>query len=554
MGMLLTCPQGHQWEPAPGDSALAGDSLACPVCAAQVEDPPLPGEPVAAGRALFQRLATAPAASVPGPTVLDPLQAADRQWGGPSAAQAPGPPLLPAYEILAELGRGGMGVVYKARHRELKRLVALKMILAGQHAGEQELTRFRTEAEAVARLQHPHIVQIYEIGQAEGHPYLALELVAGGSLASQLNGTPWPTRPAAQLVETLARAIHYAHECGIVHRDLKPANILLAVASCQLSVVSEERAPFALTTDNWQLTTIPKITDFGLAKKLDSGSGQTASGAIMGTPSYMAPEQGGGHSKEVGPPTDVYAPGAILYELLTGRTPFKAASAMDTLFQVLSEEPMAVRQLQPKVPVDLETIALKCLQKEPGRRYATALDLAEDLRRFLAHESIQARPVGLLARAGRWLQRPERIRDAGLIMILHALVRTVVALVFLASCAAKIYTHTFDPEEGLVLLYVSGLGVINFWAGWRTVGKNLPAIWIGLGIALLYLGTKLPYFRMTWGISSDSEIVDPSKILNPVFIYTFFAVLQVIACVVALVAFQANRDALQRERGRGTAG
>jgi hypothetical protein len=228
MGKLLTCPQGHQWEPAPGDSALAGDSLACPVCAAQLEDPPLPGEPVAAGQAAFQRLAAAPAASDPGPTVLEPPQAVDQQRGGPSAAPAPGQPLLPGYEILAELGRGGMGVVYQARHRGLKRLVALKMILAGHHAGEQELARFRIEAEAVARLQHPHIVQIYEIGQAEGYPYVALELVAGGSLASQLNGTPWPARPAAQLVETLARAIHYAHQCGIVHRDLKPANILLS--------------------------------------------------------------------------------------------------------------------------------------------------------------------------------------------------------------------------------------------------------------------------------------------------------------------------------------
>jgi WD40 repeat protein len=292
-------------------------------------------------------------------------------------------PHVPGYEIQAELGRGGMGVVYLARQVQLHRLVALKMILAGSHAGEHDLARFRTEAEAAARLQHPNIVQIHEIGEADGHPFFSLEFVEGGSLASQLDGTPLVASAAARLVETLARAIHVAHGQGIIHRDLKPANVLLTAAGA------------------------PKITDFGLAKKLDASAGPTASGAVMGTPSYMAPEQARGQSKVIGPAADVYALGAILYECLTGRPPFKAATQLDTMLQVLSEEPVAVRQLQPKVPVDLETIALKCLQKEPSQRYGSAAALAEDLRRFQAGEPIAARPVGRLERLVKWvLRRP----------------------------------------------------------------------------------------------------------------------------------------------------
>jgi hypothetical protein len=289
-------------------------------------------------------------------------------------------PAVAGYEILGELGRGNMGVVYHARHVALNRLVALKMILAGSHAGEAELTRFKTEAEAIARLQHPNIVQVYEVGAVGRLPYFSLEFCLGGSLAGRLRGTPLPPREAARLVEALARAMEAAHQKGIIHRDLKPANVLLAEDGT------------------------PKITDFGLAKKLDE-AGQTESGAIVGTPSYMAPEQAGGKSREVGPAADVYALGAILYECLTGRPPFKAATAMDTLLQVLSEEPVPPRRLQPKTPADLETICLKCLQKEPGRRYPSAAALAEDLRRFQAGEPIAARPVGRLERGWRWCRR-----------------------------------------------------------------------------------------------------------------------------------------------------
>ena len=291
------------------------------------------------------------------------------------------PVQVPGYEILGELGRGGMGVVYKARQIKLDRVVALKMILAGGHAGEAELARFRAEAEAVARLQHPNIVQIFEVGEHGGLPFFSLEFCGGGSLDKKLAGTPLPPKEAAALVATLARAVQTAHEKGVIHRDLKPANILL-------------------TEDG-----TPKITDFGLAKRLDADAGQTRTGSVMGTPSYMAPEQAGGKTAEMGPLCDVYALGAILYELLTGRPPFRAATPLDTMMQVVSDDPVPPRHLQPRTPHDLETICLKCLRKERGKRYASAAALAEDLRRFLAGEPVKARPMGLMGRTAKWVRR-----------------------------------------------------------------------------------------------------------------------------------------------------
>jgi hypothetical protein len=285
------------------------------------------------------------------------------------------------YEVLEELGRGGMGVVYKARQVSLNRVVALKQILAGAHAGPADLTRFRAEAEAVARLQHPNIVQVFEVGEHQGRPFLSLEFCGGGNLAKKLNGTPLPPKEAARLVETLGRAVHAAHQRQVIHRDLKPANVLL----------TEEGAP--------------KITDFGLAKKVDSAEGLTLSGVPMGTYSYMPPEQAEGKWKEVGPAADVYALGAILYECLTGRPPFKAATLKETLRQVVHDDPVSPRQLQPKTPCDLETICLKCLRKEPAKRYASALELAEDLRRFQDGKPIKARPVGAGERVVKWVRR-----------------------------------------------------------------------------------------------------------------------------------------------------
>jgi WD40 repeat protein len=287
-----------------------------------------------------------------------------------------------------------MGVVYQARHQALHRVVALKMILAGGHASEADLVRFLAEAEAVAALQHPHVVPLFEFGRHRGLPYFTLEFVAGGSLDKRLGGTPLPPLQAARLVEQLARAVYYAHERGIVHRDLKPHNVLL-------------------TEDG-----TPKITDFGLAKKVDVGSGLTATGAIVGTPSYMAPEQAGGDAKRVGPAADIYALGAILYECLTDRPPFRAATALETVLQVVADEPVAVRQLQPGVPRDLETICHKCLQKEPHRRYATAADLADDLAHFLKGEPIRARPASALERARKWARRRPALAASVVLSIL----------------------------------------------------------------------------------------------------------------------------------------
>jgi WD40 repeat protein len=341
-------------------------------------------------------------------------------------APAANPVAIAGYEVLGELGRGGMGVVYHARQIALNRLVALKMILAGSHAGADDLARFRNEAEAVARLQHPHIVQIHEIGEQLGLPYFSLEYCSGGSLAARLDGTPLPAAQAAQLVETLARAIHAAHQKGIVHRDLKPANILFSAEGA------------------------PKITDFGLAKKLDDAAGPTASGAIMGTPSYMAPEQASGHSKQIGPAADVYALGAILYELLTGRPPFRAATPLDTVLQVLSDEPAPPVLLQPNVPRDLDTICLKCLHKEPPKRYASAADLAEDLARFQAGQPILARPVGLLERAWRWRRRNPTVAAMGCFagLALAAVVGLSVGFAIHARLAADRLQGALNTAEG----------------------------------------------------------------------------------------------------------
>ena len=285
-------------------------------------------------------------------------------------------PVLPGYEVLGELGRGGMGVVYKARQIGLNRLVALKMILAGGFAGAADLERFRTEAEAIARLRHPNIVQVHEIGEHQGRPFFTLELCAG-SLERRLKAAPLAPAEAAELVETLARAMEASHRRHVIHRDLKPANVLL-------------------TEDG-----SPKITDFGLAKKLDE-VGRTQSGAVLGTPSYMAPEQAKSDAKQIGPATDVYALGAILYECLTGQPPFRAATLMETLQQVIADEPAPPRRLNARTPADLEIICLKCLQKEPGKRYGTAAALADDLARQRRGEPIAARPVGRLERGWLW--------------------------------------------------------------------------------------------------------------------------------------------------------
>ncbi len=343
----------------------------------------------------------------------DPLATrySDRPTDPHVSAEPAGGFVIPGYEILGELGRGGMGVVYQARQAGLDRLVALKMILSGAHAGPEDLARFRAEAEAVARLQHPNIVQVFEVGQHDGKPFFSMEFCRGGGLDRKLDGTPLPPKEAARLVEILARAVHAAHQQNVIHRDLKPANVLL-------------------TADG-----TPKITDFGLAKKLDE-AGRTQTGAVIGTPSYMAPEQAGGKGKLIGPATDVYALGAILYELLTGRPPFKASSALDTVLLVLADDPIPPRQLQPKTQRDLETICLKCLQKDPRKRYGGAEALAEDLRRFQAGEPIAARPVGAGERAVKWVRRRPAVAGFLALFILSLLTGTAVATYYAVTSNA----------------------------------------------------------------------------------------------------------------------
>jgi tetratricopeptide (TPR) repeat protein len=292
------------------------------------------------------------------------------------------------YEVLGELGRGGMGVVYLARKLALNRPCALKMILAGPHGGSAAAARFRAEAEAVARLRHPGIVQIYHVGEASGLPFLELEYLPGGNLDRKLNGTPRAPLEAARMVEALALAIAEAHGKGIVHRDLKPANVLLDADGA------------------------PKIADFGLAKILDSDSELTRTQMVLGSPSYMAPEQAEGRSSLAGETTDVYALGAILYTLLTGSPPFRAATAIETLAQVKAVEPVPPSRLQPGLPRDIETICLKCLEKSPGRRYLSARDLAQDLRRYIEGESITARLAPAWERAWRLARRKPTIAAA----------------------------------------------------------------------------------------------------------------------------------------------
>ncbi len=286
----------------------------------------------------------------------------------------------PDYEILGELGRGGMGVVYKARHRRLNRLVALKMI-RGAYADDIQVARFKIEAEAVAALRHPNILQIYDIGEHNGSPYVALELLEGGSLLDRMRGTLLPPKQAAEWMVPMVMAMDAAHNAGIVHRDLKSANILFSADG------------------------IPKITDFGLAKRLEEDEGQTHTGQVMGTPSYMAPEQARGDTKMAGPPADIYALGAMLYEMLTGRPPFKGVSAMDTMKQVLEQEPVSPSRVQFHIPRDLETICMKCLQKEPKKRYSTAKEMADDLSRYLRGEPIKARRTPPVERAVKWVKR-----------------------------------------------------------------------------------------------------------------------------------------------------
>jgi serine/threonine-protein kinase len=362
-------------------------------------------------------------------------------------------PQIPGYHVEAVLGRGGVGVVYRAKHLKLNRYVALKMLLSGAYADPHELARFTREAQAVASLQDPHIVQIYDVGEFDRKPYFTMEFMDGGSLAQKLAAVPQPAAQAASTLVTLATAAHVAHLGGIVHRDLKPANILLSADGT------------------------PKISDFGLARRIATDPTITEAAAHVGTPSYMAPEQALGNANAIGPATDIYGLGAILYELLTGRPPFRAESASETQRQLISNEPVAPSRLNAKVPRDLETICLKCLRKEPDRRYDSAAALADDLQRFLQRRPILARPPGLGGRLWRWARR-ERAAAA--------LVATALALVSLAV-GGGLYEQrqqaavraTIERQEQAVeaaLAHAEQLTKLGHWPEARRALEGAPVV------------------------------------------------------------------------------
>jgi eukaryotic-like serine/threonine-protein kinase len=419
-------------------------------------------------------------ASTQPPAVTQPLS--------PEAGSLGGRLTIPGYELFGEIGRGGMGVVYKARQVGFNRVVALKMILAGDHAGPDDLARFKAEAEAIARLQHPNIVQIYAIGEHEGRPYFSLEYCDGGSLADKVRGQPQPPREAAALVQTLARAMHAAHQRQIVHRDLKPANVLLQKLEIR-NPKSEKAADsdFGFRVLDFEF----KITDFGLAKRLDE-VGRTQSGAIMGTPSYMAPEQASGRAWEVGPSADIYSLGAILYELLTGGPPFQAPTALDIILQVVANEPTPPSRLRPETPRDLEAICLKCLEKDPKHRYATAGELADDLERFLNDEPIRARSANMLDHLARSLERSQSAAE------FHGWARLLFlfAGILVVEMVVLLLLNWWEPPHvaSWIVAVRDGKFVFMALAFWRSRGRLVPAtaaertmwsVWIAFFLAVI---------------------------------------------------------------------
>jgi serine/threonine protein kinase len=364
------------------------------------------------------------------------------------------------YEVLSEVARGGMGVVYRARQRKLGRTVALKMILGGRLANEDDVKRFHTEATAAANLSHPNIVSVYEVGEIEGQHFFSMEFIDGASLAQKLAAGPLPGKVAARYALTIARAVQHAHRHNILHRDLKPSNIML-------------------DTDDE-----PHVTDFGLAKRLGD-SGQTRSGAVLGTPSYMAPEQAAGRTRDLCPATDVYGIGAVLYELLTGRPPFRSESPMDTLIQVLETEPVPPRLLNPKVDHDLETICLKCLEKDPARRYVSAEELAGDLQRYLNGDAITARSFNVLDRLARTLDHSHH--DVAF-STWSTMILIIAAIVFCGHVLVFALIQTGQSRQLILLGKMAQFAAIGYLFWQKRTSSLLPTtlaerlvwtIWIG---------------------------------------------------------------------------
>jgi serine/threonine-protein kinase len=369
------------------------------------------------------------------------------------------------YELQQELGRGGMGVVYLARQSSLNREVAVKMILRGQFATQLDRERFETEAQSAAKLDHPGIVPVYEVGEIEGRPYFSMKHVAGTTLAQRLAQGPLPPREAARILATVARAIHFAHMRGVLHRDLKPSNILLDA--------------------NGE----PHVTDFGLAKQLTAdGETVTKTGMMLGTPAYMAPEQAAGIRGQVGPQSDVYSLGVILYHMLTGRPPFQAASPAEMMLLVLEQDPVPPRMLNPKADRDLEMICLRCLQKPIDLRYPSAAALADDLEAFLNDESISARSgrfTQMLAGMMRETHHAAVLENWGLLWMLHSL-----ALITVCSATNLLQLFGYNDRLYYFLLWTAGLGTwaAIFWALRRRMG---PVTFVERQIAHLWAGSMI---------------------------------------------------------------
>lgn len=408
----------------------------------------------------------------------------------PRAPVIEGPASLPRsfgdYELREELGRGGMGVVYKAWQKSLNRTVALKMILRGDLASSADLARFQAEAESAARLEHPNIVPVYEVGSCDGRAYFSMKLVEGRTLAALVAEGPLPPREAARLVAAIARAVHHAHRQGILHRDLKPSNILLQSPEIGARHAEPEtggslRAPRSTSR-------VPLVSDFGLAKRVEGGASLTRSGAIVGTPSYMAPEQAAGSRGSLGPASDVYSLGSILYELLTGRPPFQAASMVDTIMLVLDQEPVSPRRLNPGVPRELEIICLKCLEKPADLRYPTADRLADDLEAFLHGERISARPSGMafyMVNLFRETHQAAILENWGLLWMWHSLVLFILCV--LTNWLAWRHITSVYPYLGI---WTVGLGTWAsiFWAVRRMGG---PVTFVEREIAHVWAASTL---------------------------------------------------------------
>jgi hypothetical protein len=405
------------------------------------------------------------------PTQPPPADPEAATWPHPASTCSPAPIPAPRtfgeYELLGEIGRGGMGVVYKARQVALDRLVALKMVLRGEFAGEEDLQRFRAEAEATARLQHPGIVRVHDVGEIDGKLYYSMDFINGPSLSKQLTSGPMPGRIAARYTAAIAHAIHHAHRNGILHRDIKPSNILL-------------------DADDQ-----PHVTDFGLAKRLGKDSQRTGTGAVLGTPSYMAPEQASGKIHELGPACDVYGLGAMLYELITGRPPFRSETTLDTIQEVIDREPVPPRLLNAKVDHDLETICLKCLEKKPGDRYTSAETLAEDLERYLNGDTISARSINVFDRMTRALERSQHdieFRAYGnMVLVIAAIVAVAHLLIFFMTVGGPPYPVQWVATMRFLQFVLMGLAYLVMRP--RTplaasaAERQLWSIWIGYFVA-----------------------------------------------------------------------